>query len=42
MAMTDGEGNQTPILIFDDTNEEDEMKSFYSLDCTAEFILWGG
>ena len=39
-ATTDAEGNQTPILICAETDEENETVAFYGLDCTAEFMEW--
>ena len=41
-AVTDAEGNQTPILICAETDEEDETVAFYGLDCTIEFVEWLG
>ena len=37
-AMTDAEGNQTPILLCAETDEEDYTEIFYGPDCTAEFF----
>ena len=39
-AITDAEGNQTPILLCAETDEDDETKSFYGPDCTAPFFDW--
>ena len=39
-AVTDVEGNQTPILPCAETDEEDETVSFYGPDCTSGFIDW--
>ena len=39
-AVTDVEGNQTPILLFAETDEDNEMVSFYGPDCTSRFFDW--
>ena len=39
-AITDAEGNQTPILLCAETDEEDDTVSFYGPDCTTEFFQW--
>ena len=39
-ATTDAEGNQTPILLCAETDEEDGTVSFYGPDCTSDFFDW--
>ena len=39
-AITDAEGNQTPILLCAETDEDDEMVTFYGPDCTPRFFDW--
>ena len=39
-AITDTEGNQTPILLCAETDEEDDTVSFYGPDCTSDFFDW--
>ena len=39
-AVTDAEGNQTPILLCAETDEDDEAVSFYGPDCTPHFFDW--
>ena len=39
-AITDAEGNQTPILLCAETDEEDETVSFYGPDYTTPFFDW--
>ena len=39
-AITDAEGNQSPILLCALTDEEDDTASFYRSDCTTEFFDW--
>ena len=39
-AITDAEGNQTPILLCAETDEEDDTVSFYGPDCTTQFFHW--
>ena len=39
-AIADAEGNQTPILLCAETDEDDEMMTFYGQDCTPRFLDW--
>ena len=39
-AITDAEGNQTPILLCAETNEDDKTVTFYVPDCTSRFFDW--
>ena len=39
-AITDAEGNQTPILLCAETDEDDDTVSFYGPDCTSDFFDW--
>ena len=39
-ALTDAEGNQTTILLCAETDDDDETKTFYGLDCTSPFFDW--
>ena len=39
-AITDAEGNQTPILLCAETDEDDETMTFYGTDCTPRFFDW--
>ena len=39
-ALTDAEGNQTPILLCAETDEQDDTLSFYGKDCTSPFFDW--
>ena len=39
-AITDAEGNQTPILFCAETNEDDDTVSFYGTHCTSDFFDW--
>ena len=39
-AITDAEGNQTPILLCAETDEDDETVTFYGPDCTPRFFDW--
>ena len=39
-AVTDAKGNQTPILLCAETDEDDETVSFYGPDCTSHFFDW--
>ena len=39
-AITDAEGNQTPILLCAETDEQDDTVSFYGPDCTSRFFDW--
>ena len=37
-ALTDEEGNQTPILVCLESDEDDEPETFYGLNCTAQLF----
>ena len=39
-AMTDAEGNQTPILLCAETDEDDTTETFYGTERTTEFFDW--
>ena len=39
-AITDAEGNQTPILLCAETDEDDETFTFYGSECTSLFFDW--
>ena len=39
-ALTDAEGNQTPILLCAETDDDDDTKTFYGTDCTSPFFDW--
>ena len=39
-ALTDAEGNQTPILLGVKTDEEDKMVFFYGPDYMSQFFEW--
>ena len=39
-AVTDAEGNQTPILVCAETDEDDGTVSFYGPDCAPRFFDW--
>ena len=39
-TITDAEGNQTPILLCAETDEDDDTVSFYGTDCTTPFFDW--
>ena len=39
-AITDAEGNQSPILLCAETDEDNETVSFYGTDCTTPFFDW--
>ena len=39
-AITDAEGNQTPILLCAETDEDDDTVSFYGPDYTSDFFDW--
>ena len=39
-ALTDAEGNQTPIPLCAETDEQDDTLSFYGKDCTSPFFDW--
>lgn len=39
-CVTDTEGNQTPILLCSETDEDDQTKSFYVHDCTSRLFDW--
>ena len=39
-AITDAEGNQTPILLCAETDEDDETITFYGPNCTPRFFDW--
>ena len=39
-AIADAEGNQTPIFLCAETDEEDETVSFHGPDCTSNFFDW--
>ena len=39
-AVTDAEGNQTPILLCAETDEDDNTMSFYGSNCTSRFFSW--
>ena len=39
-AITDAEGNQTPILLCAETDEDDETVIFYGPDCTPRLFDW--
>ena len=39
-ALTDAEGNQTPILLCAATDEDNLTKTFYGTDCKSPFFDW--
>ena len=39
-TITDAEGNQTPIFLCAETDEEEETVSFHGPDCTSHFFDW--
>ena len=39
-ALTDTEGNQTPIQLCAETDEQGDTLSFYGPDCTSPFFDW--
>ena len=39
-AISDAEGNQTPILLYAETEEDEDTVSFYGSNCASRLFDW--